>query len=153
MIDKTVKGGRTMKIAVPLFQERVAPYFGSFSKMLLVEMVGEKIASKSTREVGEQGAMQITRSLVSSGVNILICGGIQRVHKQWLTHQGVLVVDNQRGNAEELLAQMIGHEAFCRPEPGGKVYSTRSRRRSWPPLNAIGNAGIKKLIKKENKRG
>ena len=65
-----------MKIAVPLFQERVAPYFGSFSKMLLVEMVGEKIASKSTREMGEQSATQIMRSLVSSRVDILICGGI-----------------------------------------------------------------------------
>jgi predicted Fe-Mo cluster-binding NifX family protein len=129
-MDKTAKGGRTIKIAVPLFQERVAPNFGSFSRMLLVEMVGERIASKSTREVGEQSAMQITRSLVSSGVNILICGGIQRDHKQWLTHQGVLVVDNQKGNAEELLAQMAGQNVFCRQEPRGKVYSIRSRRRS-----------------------
>ncbi len=55
----------------------------------------------------EQSAGEIVRRLVAFKVNILICGGIQNIHKQSLTHQGVWVVDNQMGNAEELLAHMI----------------------------------------------
>lgn len=97
-----------MKIAVPLFGERVSPHFGASSKILLVETIGETTTRKATWDVGEQGAMEIARRLVSSGVDKLICGGIERTHKQWLTFQGIDVVDNQKGNAEELLAKMIG---------------------------------------------
>ena len=105
--DKRPNDRASIKIAVPLFGERVSPYFGVSSKILLVETVGEKIASKTTWEMTEQSAVEISRRLVAFGVNILICGGIQNIHKQSLTHHGVWVVDNQKGNAEELLAQMI----------------------------------------------
>jgi len=97
-----------MKIAVPLFGERVAPHFGASSKILLVETIGETTTRKTIWDVGERGAMEIARRLAASGVDTLICGGIERTHKQWLTLQGVHVVDNQKGAAQELLAKMIG---------------------------------------------
>jgi len=50
--------------------------------------------------------MRLARQLAASGVEQLICGGIQRNHKQWLVRNGVFVLDNQKGVAEELITEM-----------------------------------------------
>jgi predicted Fe-Mo cluster-binding NifX family protein len=96
-----------MKIAVPLFKERVAPYFGASSKVLLVEMQGEAIAHEATWDVGGEGAMEIARRLVDLGVEKLICGGIQNRYKNWLIGRGVTVMDNQRGPAWALVQSLL----------------------------------------------
>ena len=96
-----------MKIAVPLFKERVAPYFGASSKILLVEMQGDAIAQEATWEMGGEGAMEIARRLVDLGVEKLICGGIQHRYKNWLVGRGVTVVENQRGPARALVQNLL----------------------------------------------
>lgn len=95
------------KIAVPLFKGRVAPYFGSSSKILLVEMQDQSITAESTWEVEGEGAMEIARNLFDLGVENLICGGIQHRYKDWLTQRGVRVVDNQKGPAMEAIQNLL----------------------------------------------
>jgi predicted Fe-Mo cluster-binding NifX family protein len=95
-----------MKIAIPLFGERVSPHFGSSSKLLLVVIRNNKIVQRTTWNLGVQNAMRIAQQLASSGVDQLICGGIQRNHKQWLARNGICVLDNQKGVAEELITEM-----------------------------------------------
>jgi len=113
-----------MKIAVPLFKERVAPYFGASSKILLVELQGDAIAHEATWEVAGEGAMEIARRLVDLGVNQLICGGIQHRYKNWLVGRGVTVVENQRGPARELI-QNLSHP-IVREEKGLRKTSLTS---------------------------
>ena len=112
----TARNQVRMKIAVPLFKERVAPYFGTSSKILLVEMQGDAIAREATWEVGGEGAMEIARRLVDLGVEKLICGGIQHRYKNWLVGRGVTVVENQRGPARDLV-QNLSHP-IVREEKG-----------------------------------
>ena len=95
-----------MKIAIPLFGERVSPHFGSSLKILLVEVRNNEITGSTAWNIGEQDAMRLARKLAASGVDQLICGGIQRTHKQWLARNGVCVLDNQKGSAEELITKM-----------------------------------------------
>lgn len=95
-----------MKIAIPLFGERVSPHFGSSSKILLVVIHDNKIVQRNTWDIGEQDAMRLARQLAASGVDQLICGGIERNHKQWLVRNDVCVLDNQKGVAEELITEM-----------------------------------------------
>jgi predicted Fe-Mo cluster-binding NifX family protein len=95
-----------MKIAIPLFGERVSPHFGSSSKILLVDVRNNKITGSTTWDIGEHDAMWLARQLAGSGVEQLICGGIQRNHKLWLVRNGVCVLDNQKGIAEELITEM-----------------------------------------------
>jgi len=106
MPRRTFKEKVRTKIAVPLFKERVAPYFGASSRILLVEMQGNAIAHEATWDVGGEGAMEIARRLVDLGVEKLICGGIQNRYKNWLIGRGVTVVDNQRGPAWDLLQSL-----------------------------------------------
>jgi len=97
----------TMKIAVPLFGDRVSPHFGASSQILMIETRDGKIFHKARIDTGAQDPGEITRRLVSSGVDQLVCGGIHRVYRQWLTRSGVRVLDNQKGPAEALVIKMI----------------------------------------------
>jgi len=106
MPRRTSKEKVSIRIAVPLFKERVAPYFGASSKILLVEMQGEAITHEATWDVGGEGAMEIARRLVDLGVEKLICGGIQNRYKNWLIGRGVTVVENQRGPAREVVENL-----------------------------------------------
>lgn len=97
---------KLMKIAVPLFKERVAPYFGASSKILLVEMRGDLITQKAAWDVKGEGAMDLAGRLVYLGVKKVICGGIQNRCKDWLISQGVVVLENQRGTVRDLLINL-----------------------------------------------
>lgn len=105
-----------MKIAVPLFKGRISPHFGVSCKILLVETDDRKITHKSVVDIGADNAARIARHLASRGVNTIICGGIQRVHKQWLVNNGIHVVDNQKGPAEEFVFNMLASELFSKNE-------------------------------------
>lgn len=52
--------------------------------------------------------MEIARSLVALGVEELVCGGIQSHYKDWLIGKGITVVDNQRGEAREIVRTCLG---------------------------------------------
>jgi len=95
-----------IKIAVPLFKDRVSPHFGTSPKMLLVTIEGGLIQSEATWDVGGEGPMEIARHLVSLGIQYVICGGINREYKEWLIKRGIKVIDNQRGTAKEVISNL-----------------------------------------------
>jgi predicted Fe-Mo cluster-binding NifX family protein len=88
---------QTVKIAVPLFKDRVGPHFGASSTFLLAETDGATISGETTWDLPGEGPMDIARRLVDLGVNLLICGGIPSHYKDWLMGKGMTVVDNQKG--------------------------------------------------------
>ena len=96
-----------MKIAIPLFKERVSPHFGASSKVLLVEARDATLHQETVLDVRGEDAMEIARHLVDLGVEKLMCGGIQSHYKDWLTRKGVTVVDNQRGMAREIIQRIL----------------------------------------------
>ncbi|MDZ7596954.1 MAG: NifB/NifX family molybdenum-iron cluster-binding protein [Desulfobacterales bacterium] len=96
-----------MKIAVPLFGKRISPHFGASSRILLVETEGGRIISKTIMDAGTNDGGRIARDLVSLAVTGIICGGIQRIHKQWLTENGIEVIENCQGQAEEFVAKLV----------------------------------------------
>jgi predicted Fe-Mo cluster-binding NifX family protein len=99
-----------MKIAVPLFGNRISPHFGASSEILLVETQGAKVTRKSMIDFGTDNPGQMARRLVQAGVDRIVCGGIQRAHKQWLLDNGIQVMENQKGPAEKLVDKMIATE-------------------------------------------
>jgi predicted Fe-Mo cluster-binding NifX family protein len=105
-----------IKVAVPLFKERVSPHFGASPKVLLVMIDHGIIQSEATWDVGGDSPMEIARRLVSLGIQYVICGGIYRPYKDWLIRNGITVMDNQRGIAREVIKKLLnefesnGHE-------------------------------------------
>lgn len=96
-----------MKIAVPLFGDRVAPHFGSGSKILQVEIEGNRLTKQIVTDIGARGPMKIARRLMEMGVEEVVCGGIQSIYKQWLISRGVKVLDNQKGAAAEAVRKRL----------------------------------------------
>lgn len=97
----------TLKIAIPLFGDRISPHFGASSTLLLVNVQEGKITDRRILDIGPQQPLELARRLVSLGAQQLICGGILYTHKQWLAANGVRVVDNQKGLAEALVTSMM----------------------------------------------
>lgn len=99
-----------MKIGVPLFGDRVSPHFGASTEILLVETQDAHVTVKSTIKIEAGSPGQMARHLAWFGVKTIICGGIQRAHKQWLTDNGIRVIDNQKGLAEKLVSDVIASD-------------------------------------------
>ncbi|MCK8603735.1 NifB/NifX family molybdenum-iron cluster-binding protein [Desulfoferrobacter suflitae] len=100
-----------MKIATPLFQDRVSPHFGSSSRFLLIELGNGRIIQQAVWDLGESSAMELAARLIDLGVKTIICGGMQSACKQWLEDRGAVVLDNRRGPAREVI-QAYQREAF-----------------------------------------
>ncbi len=96
-----------MKVAIPLFKERISPHFGTSSRILLIETNGASINHEAEWDVGGDGPMDIARRIVDLGIDWLICGGIQLRFKEWLTKKGIKVMDNQKGKAREVIKKIL----------------------------------------------
>ncbi|MBW1731633.1 MAG: hypothetical protein JRH08_10040 [Deltaproteobacteria bacterium] len=98
-----------MKIAIPLFKDRVAPHFGASSEILLVEIKDASLYQEAKWNLGGDTPLDIARRLVELGVDKIICGGISRVYKEWLVRKGISVEDNKRGEAKEIIKQLLSN--------------------------------------------
>jgi len=96
-----------MKIAIPLFKDRVAPHFGSSSQVLLVEVRNGSVYQETKWDIGGQNPLEIARRLIALDVDKIICGGITRYYKEWLINKGVSVEDNRKGKASEIIEKML----------------------------------------------
>ena len=96
-----------MKIAIPLFKDRVAPHFGATSQVLLVEIKQDTIHQQAEWDVGGRSPMDIARRLLDLGIDKIICGGISRFCKEWLVNKGVRVEDNRKGEASEIVRSLL----------------------------------------------
>jgi len=118
------------KVAVPLFKDRVSPHFGASPKVLLVMVDHGIIQSEAIWEVGGESPMEIARHLVSLGIQYVICGGIHRPYKDWLTRSGITVMENQRGVAREVIKKLLNEFGDERHEQervnGGRFHFVKS---------------------------
>ena len=96
-----------MRIAIPLLKERVAPFFGASSKILLVDVQGLSILQEVRLDVGGLEPLELANHLLDFRVERIVCGGIGRFHKQWLMNKGVTVVDNVRGDARKIIKRFL----------------------------------------------
>ena len=96
-----------MKIAIPLFKERVAPFFGACSQILLVDIEGGIVQQEYKWDVGGHGPLEIARWLLDLGVKKMICGGINRFQKEWLIRKGISVEDNKKGEVKDIIERLL----------------------------------------------
>jgi predicted Fe-Mo cluster-binding NifX family protein len=102
-----------MKIAVPLFNDRVSPHFGSSSITLLVDIRHGRIEREALWELGGENPLELANRLLYLRVDQLICGGIHSYWKEWLISKGIRVLDNQRGVAREVVEKLMAATVSC----------------------------------------
>ena len=109
-----------MKIAVPLFGDRVSPHFGASSRILLVTADKGNMIHRMVLDSGLTDGWQLARHMAVLEIDTLVCGGIQVLHKEWLQHNGIHVLDNRRGPAEALVAELLLSHGLDRRTSGGE---------------------------------
>ena len=96
-----------MKVAIPLFENRVSPHFFTAPELLLVQVDAGAVCFSWRVSLGDMTTALRKTRLLALGPEILLCGGIDGVTKLWLEKQGVRVVDNLMGDAMENLQRYL----------------------------------------------
>lgn len=97
-----------MTVAIPLFGERVSPHF-STARVLLVILAQERTVSSTMRFYFSTDSLSERKlKILSLGVDILVCGGIDRGTEEWLEKRGIRVISNTTGDAGKVLSELFG---------------------------------------------
>lgn len=107
-----------MKIALPIWEERLSPVFDTALQLLCVELQEGKEVSRSEWAV-PAGAAARADHLQRLGVDVLICGAISRPLAEMIVSSGVELVPFISGAAEDVVAAYkngnVRNAAFCMP--------------------------------------
>jgi predicted Fe-Mo cluster-binding NifX family protein len=96
-----------MKVAVPLFGKRISPRFDFSPEMRIILFEKGKVVSEEHFSMAHLSLSQRLDHLISSGVNQIICGGIDAFCLDQLTRRGIQVLPNIVGEAEAALSLFL----------------------------------------------
>jgi len=117
-----------MRLAVPIWNERVSPVFDTASWLLLVEV---ERGAEAGRQIVDMAMVpfptQRARRLTDLHVNVLICGAISRPQASFVSAAGIEVIPWVAGPVEDVLrAYLAGRISKpcwrmpgCAEEPSG----------------------------------
>jgi len=99
-----------MRVAVPLFQDRVSPMFVYSDSMLLASVADGKIVSRKIVESPGKGAHNWLQGLLDMDVEVFVCGGADAEFLDEASSYGIRVYHNVAGPVEEMLKELFaGH--------------------------------------------
>ena len=105
-----------MKVAIPLFKDRVSPHFSTAPEMLLVQTEDGRVCATWKIDLARLSSAERRVKFLGLGIETLFCGGIDRATRCWFEKQGIRVADNRMGNAMEMLN---GHLNLTKYEQSG----------------------------------
>lgn len=91
-----------MKIAIPVWQDRISPVFDSSRRLLLVDLADLKVAARQEIELGGESAERVRR-LSDSAVETLICGAISESLAEQVLAAGIRLIPFVAGEVSEIL--------------------------------------------------
>ena len=119
-----------MKIAIPLFHNRVSPRFDFAPTLMVATVEDSRIVAKEEISLKNYSLSRRTNLLQELGVSTLICGGVQEFLTRSLGNQNVQVIAPVAGEISEVLQRFLGgtlcssFKPFC-SRPGFRRCRTR----------------------------
>jgi predicted Fe-Mo cluster-binding NifX family protein len=104
-----------MKIAIPIWEDKVSPVFDTALRLLVVEVEGKKEASRFIYYMGEQDLARRCQHIRTLELDLLICGAVSHSFLHMLLASGLEVIQQISGRAEEVL------EAYLK----GNIYNAK----------------------------
>jgi predicted Fe-Mo cluster-binding NifX family protein len=102
-IDDQKKQGNVVKIAITCFGEEIAPCFAATKRFRIWELGPDNKINCGELAIDEIGGLARIRLLKQSGINVLICNGIEGQARQLLETGGCRVVESIVGSAADAL--------------------------------------------------
>ena len=108
-----------MKIAIPIWNNRVSPVLDTAGQLLLVEVEGGAVVSRQVQALPNLHPVQRARLICNAGIDTLICGAVSQCVEATLANAGIRVVPFVGGDVEQViqayLADRLEQDAFCLP--------------------------------------
>jgi predicted Fe-Mo cluster-binding NifX family protein len=92
-----------MKVAIPLFRDRVSPRFDVCPEIWIIELNNGEVINQEKWPMESFNLQQRLDQLTSKGVHKIICGGIDSFCIGQLGNRGIDVIHNVAGEAGEVL--------------------------------------------------
>ena len=96
-----------MKIAIPIWEDKVSPVFDTALRLLVVEVKDKKEASRFIYYIGDEDLTRRSQHIRTLNVDILICGAVSHYFLHMLLSSGLDVIQQISGSAEEVLDAYI----------------------------------------------
>jgi len=141
-----------MKVAIPLFNNRVSPRFEYAPALLLARVEDNRVVEKKELSLAEHDFFRRCALIKKLGVDTLICGGINGFTIRLLDWRNVQVVSPIAGDVEDVLQRFlqgkldIAFPPFCAGRGRRRyhgVKSWRQEKRIWAqtgPQKALKNS-------------
>ncbi len=114
-----------MKIAIPIFENRISPRFDFSPEMWVIEVKRGKVVGQEKFSTANLNLPQRLDQITSNGVNKVICGGIDGLSRDQLGSRGIDVVQNVTGDADivfDLFMRGKLRSGFCCERRGRKGF-------------------------------
>ena len=119
-----------MKIAIPIFGNRISPRFDFSPEMWIVEVEKDEVVREEKLSTGNLNIPQRLEQITSNGVDRVICGGIDGFSRNELGCRGIDVVQDVIGDAEivfDLFMKGRLRPGLCCEGRGGKGFCVGKR--------------------------
>lgn len=126
---------RSMRLAIPVWCDRVSPVFDVAGQVLLVDLTDGRETVRHLHPLAETSLLRRADALATLGVDALVCGAISRALEAALLAKGVRVIARISGETERIIQAFIGNhlgdDAFRMPgcSQSGAVSTVPGRRR------------------------
>jgi len=114
-----------MKIAIPLFRNRISPRFDYSPEMWLITVENGEVVDQEKFHTGPLTLSQRLEQITSNGVDKVICGGIDGFSLNQLGNRGIEVVHDvigEAGVAFNLFIKGRLRPGFCCERSGRRGY-------------------------------
>ena len=92
-----------MKVAIPLFVNRISPRFDYAQRFLVVQTANGEIKEREEFQANEWSPFERIRKLVDIAVRVVICGGINGFSAQQLGFHKITIISGVCGETERIL--------------------------------------------------
>ena len=90
----------SMKIAIPIFENRISPRFDFSPEMWVIEVERGKVVGRERLPTMNLNLPQRLEQITSNGVDKVICGGIDGLSRDQLGSRGIDVIKDVKGEAD-----------------------------------------------------
>lgn len=106
-----------MNVAIPLFGSRISPRFDSCQEILIVTIEQGIITDRKTVSISSLTPLQRIAELCNRDVKTVICGGVNSLIHNHFKNNGISVIYDVMGEADEALNRYLAGQlrprAFC----------------------------------------
>ena len=92
-----------MKVAIPIFENRVSPRFDCTYRFMIVSIEAGKIINKEKAVLSSINPIQRVNEITNMSIDTLICGAVNELTFRMLVGKGINVIPWIIGNTDEVL--------------------------------------------------